>query len=96
MGPGVGLSISRKLATSMHGDINAKSEVGVGSVFTFKCVLDAAPPAEGYIDIYVFFKLRQAVHAYFPSSPAPRYMHIYIIMGFFALGWPLLQYIHFC
>jgi signal transduction histidine kinase len=44
LGPGMGLSIARKLAVSMDGDIAAKSALGVGSTFTFTCVLDRPAP----------------------------------------------------
>lgn len=42
-GPGLGLSISMRLARLMGGQLSAKSEMGEGSVFTF--LLDAAPAA---------------------------------------------------
>lgn len=40
----MGLSIARKLAVSMDGDITVESTMGVGSTFTFTCVLDRPAP----------------------------------------------------
>ncbi|WP_044914953.1 PAS domain-containing sensor histidine kinase [Butyrivibrio sp. WCE2006] len=42
-GTGLGLSVSKRLAGMMRGDITAESEEGLGSVFTATIILDAAP-----------------------------------------------------
>ena len=43
-GTGLGLSVAKRLACLMKGDIIAESEEGLGSVFTATIELDAAPP----------------------------------------------------
>lgn len=42
-GSGLGLSICKKLISLMGGDIKVKSELGVGSVFSFELSFDIAP-----------------------------------------------------
>ena len=43
-GTGLGLSVAKRLACLMKGDIIAESEEGLGSVFTATIELDAVPP----------------------------------------------------
>ncbi|WP_051678497.1 ATP-binding protein [Thiomicrospira pelophila] len=45
-GTGLGLSISKKLAQAMHGDIGARSRLGVGSCFWFEVPCERANPDE--------------------------------------------------
>lgn len=48
-GAGLGLSICRQLATLMHGSVELESQVGVGSIFTFRVPLRATRDGSRYV-----------------------------------------------
>ena len=78
-GTGLGLAISRDLCRAMGGDLDCRSEVGVGSVFTFSLPLPKVPRPDYPTNLPSSFNAQSSGDTSAPRPPSLQTLHVLLV-----------------